>query len=140
MPARTDIGFYALGDCRIIYCVIARNHAIDKILMRRVYAGIQHGNAHRVKGGESRLVRHFSQSIEKRRRYVSITDSRIGGCGSEIHGNSRRLKGIVISDRFDIRHFFIAHGFFIRAVHQQHIAAELPPAVYCPEYLQRTCT
>ena len=140
MPVRTDIGIYALGDCRIIYCVIARNHAVDKVLMRCVYAGIQHGNTHRVKGAESRLVRHFSQSIEKRRRYVSITDSRVGGCGSEILGYTRRLKCVVIGYRLNVRHFFIAHGFLIGAVHQQHIAAEHPSAVYRPEYFQRTCT
>ena len=140
MPVRTDIGIYAIGDCRIIYCVIAGDHAVDKVFMRRVYTGIQHGNAHRVKGDESRLVRHFSQSIEKRRRYASITDPRIGGCGSEIFGYTRRLKGIVIGYRRNVRHFFIAYGFLIGAVHQQHIAAEDPSAVYRPEYLQRTCT
>ena len=140
MPVRTDIGIYALGDCRIIYCVIARNHAIDKVLMRRIYTGIQHGNAHRVKRAESRLIRHFSHSIEKRRRYVSIADSRVGGCGSEILGNSRRLKCIVIGYRLNVRHFFIANGFFIGTVHQKHIATEHPPAVYRPEHLQRTCT
>ena len=136
MPVCADIGIYALDDCRIIDCVIARNHAIDKILMRRVYAGIQHGNAHRVKGGEPRLIRHFPHSIEKRRRHVCITDLRIGGGCSEIFGNPRRLKGIVISDRFDVRHFFIAHGFFIRAVYQQHVAAERTSAVHCFEHFQ----
>ena len=140
MPVCADIGIYALGDCRIIYCVIAGDHAFDKVLMRRVHAGIQHGNTHRVKGGEPRLIRHFSQSIEKRRRYVSITDSRVGGCGSEILGNPRRLKCIVIGYRLNVRHFFIAYSFLIGAVHQKHIAAEHPPAVYRPEYLQRTCT
>ena len=140
MPVRTDIEINALGDCRIIYCVIARNHAVDKVLMRRIYTGIQHGNAHRVKRAESRLIRHFSHSIEKRRRYVSIADSRVGGCGSEILGNSRRLKCIVIGYRLNVRHFFIANGFFIGTVHQKHIATEHPPAVYRPEYLQRTCT
>ena len=104
--------------------------------MRRVYAGIQHGNAHRVKGGEPRLIRHFPHSIEKRRRHVCITDLRIGGGCSEIFGNPRRLKGIVISDRFDVRHFFIAHGFFIRAVYQQHVAAERTSAVHCFEHFQ----
>ena len=140
MPVCADIGIYALGDCRIIYCVIARNHAIDKVLMCRVDAGIQHGNTHRVKGAETRLIRHFPQSIEKRRRYVSITYSRVGGCGSEILGYPGRLKCIVIGYRLNVRHFFIAHGFLIGAVHQQHIAAEHPSAVYRPEYFQRTCT
>ena len=140
MPAHTDIGIYALGDCRIIYCVIAGGHAVDKVLMRRVYAGIQHGNTHRVKGAETRLVRHFPHSIEERRRYISIADSRVGGCGSEILGYTRRLKCVVIGYRLNVRHFFIAYGFLIGAVHQQHIAAELPSAVYRPEYLQRTCT
>ena len=140
MPVRTDVGVDALGNYLIVDGIVARDHTVGEILVGRVNARVQHGNAHDVQRTESCFIAHFTHELKKRSGHLRLAHIGVGRHRSEVLGNARRRQRIVVGDRLDVRHFFIAHSFRVGTVYQQHVAAECPPTVYCPEYLKRACT
>ena len=90
MPVRTDVGVDALGNYLIVDGIVARDHTVGEILVGRVNARVQHGNAHGVQRTESCFIAHFTHELKKRSGHLRLAHIGVGRHRSEVLGNARR--------------------------------------------------